>query len=97
MLCLEILMQYSFFISAPGLVFPGSDTPQLGHPSNLFSFLKQKDEFLRFGGHCALSVYICCALHFRGHVVPQSVEALRYELEGHRFDSQWCHRNFLLT
>ena len=57
-LCLKILMQYSFFISAQSLVFPGSDTLQLGHPSNLFSFLKKKDEPLRFGGHCALCVYL---------------------------------------
>ena len=55
---LEILMQYSFFISAQSLVFPGSDTLQLGHPSNLFSFLKKKDQLLRFGGHCALCVYL---------------------------------------
>jgi len=25
------------------------------------------------------------------------VEALRYKLEDRRFDSQWCHWNFLLT
>jgi hypothetical protein len=50
-LCLEILMQYSFFISAQILVFPGSDTLQLGHPSKLFSFLKKKDQLLIFGGH----------------------------------------------
>jgi hypothetical protein len=44
-LCLNILMQYPFFISAQSLVFPGSDTLQLGHPSNLFSFLKKKMKF----------------------------------------------------
>jgi len=31
------------------------------------------------------------------HVVVQMVEALHYKLEGHRFDSQWCHWNFSLT
>jgi len=33
----------------------------------------------------------------RGHMVVQLVEALRYKLKGHRFDSQWCHWNFSLT
>ena len=26
-----------------------------------------------------------------GHAVAQLVEALRYKLEGHGFDSLWCH------
>jgi hypothetical protein len=29
--------------------------------------------------------------------VAQLVEALRYKPEDRRFDSRWCHRNFLLT
>jgi len=33
----------------------------------------------------------------RGHAVAQLVEALHYKLEGHRFESQWCHWNFSLT
>ena len=32
-----------------------------------------------------------------GHAVAQLVEALPYKPEGYRFDSQWCHQNFLLT
>jgi hypothetical protein len=32
-----------------------------------------------------------------GHKVAQLVEALRYKLEGHGFDSRWCHWNFSLT
>jgi len=32
-----------------------------------------------------------------GHAVSQLVEALRYKLEGHEFDSRWCHWNFSLT
>ena len=32
-----------------------------------------------------------------GHAVAQLVEALRYKSEGRRFDSRWCHWNFLLT
>ena len=32
-----------------------------------------------------------------GHAVAQLVEALRYKLEGRRFDSRWCHWNFSLT
>jgi len=34
---------------------------------------------------------------FLGHAVVQLVEALCYELEGHKFDSQWCHWTFSLT
>jgi hypothetical protein len=26
-----------------------------------------------------------------GHAVAQLIEALRYEPEGHGFDSRWCH------
>jgi hypothetical protein len=33
----------------------------------------------------------------QGHVVAQLVEALRYEPEGHEFDSQRCHWNLSLT
>jgi hypothetical protein len=33
----------------------------------------------------------------RGHAVAQLVEALRYKPEGRRFDSRWCHWDFLLT
>jgi hypothetical protein len=33
----------------------------------------------------------------KGHVVAQLVEALRYKLEGHGFDSQWGHWDFSLT
>jgi hypothetical protein len=32
-----------------------------------------------------------------GYAVVQLVEALCYKLEGHGFDSRWCHCNFLLT
>jgi len=32
-----------------------------------------------------------------GHVVAQLVEALRYKLEGHGFDSQWCLWNFSIV
>jgi len=31
------------------------------------------------------------------HAVAQLVEALRYEPEGHGFDSLWCQWNFSLT
>jgi hypothetical protein len=31
-----------------------------------------------------------------GHAVAQLVEALRYKLEGHGFDSQWGYWNFSL-
>jgi len=30
-----------------------------------------------------------------GHAVVQLVKALHYKLEGRRFDSRWCHWNFL--
>jgi hypothetical protein len=33
----------------------------------------------------------------QGHAVVQLVETLRSKLEGRRFDSRWCHWNFLLT
>jgi len=32
-----------------------------------------------------------------GHVVAQSVGALRYKPEGRGFDSRWCHWDFSLT
>jgi len=32
-----------------------------------------------------------------GLAVAQLVEALRYKLEGRRFDSRWCNWNFSLT
>jgi hypothetical protein len=32
-----------------------------------------------------------------GHAVGHLVEALRYKLEGHGYDSRWCHRNFSMT
>ena len=32
-----------------------------------------------------------------GHALAQLVEALRYQSEGRRFESQWCHWNFSLT
>jgi len=32
-----------------------------------------------------------------GHTVVQIVEALHFKLEGHGFDSRWCHWNFSLT
>ena len=32
-----------------------------------------------------------------GHAVAHLVEALRYKLKGHGFDSRWCHWNFSLT
>jgi hypothetical protein len=32
-----------------------------------------------------------------GHAAVQLVEAMRYKLEGHGFDSGWCHWNFSLT
>jgi hypothetical protein len=30
------------------------------------------------------------------HVVAQLLEALRYKLEGRRFNSRWCHQNFFI-
>ena len=33
-------------------------------------------------------------LEIVGHAVAQLVEALRYKLEGHGFDSRWCHWKF---
>ena len=36
-------------------------------------------------------------LNSRGHMVVQLVEALRYKLEGHVFDSWWCHWYLSLT
>ena len=38
-----------------------------------------------------------CALYNCAHVVAQLTEVLHYTVEGHRFDSQWCHWNFSLT
>jgi hypothetical protein len=35
--------------------------------------------------------------YFLGHAVARFVGALRYKLEGHGFDSRWCHWNFSLT
>jgi hypothetical protein len=32
-----------------------------------------------------------------GNAVVQLVEALHYNLEGHGFDSRWCHLKFSLT
>jgi hypothetical protein len=32
-----------------------------------------------------------------GYAVAQLVETLCYKLEGHGFDSWWCHWNFTLT
>jgi len=40
--------------------------------------------------------YFDCVLVL-GDVVVQLVGALRYKLEGHGFDLQWCHWNFSLT
>jgi hypothetical protein len=34
--------------------------------------------------------------HGQGHAVTQLVEALRYKLEGHGFDSRWCQREICL-
>ena len=34
---------------------------------------------------------------FVGHAVIKLIEARRYKLEGHRFDSRWCHWNYGLT
>jgi hypothetical protein len=31
------------------------------------------------------------------HAIAQLIEVLRYKLEGHGFDSRWCHWNFSLT
>jgi len=44
----------------------------------------------------AYSIYLQLS-SILGYVVEQLVEALRYKLEGHRFDSRWCHWNFSLT
>jgi len=41
-----------------------------------------------------LCVYSVCDIIAWGHAVAQSVEALRYKLEGCGFDSRWCHWNF---
>ena len=41
---------------------------------------------------------MCIPAHNMGHEVAQSVDALRYKLEGRGFDySRWCHWNFSLT
>ena len=51
----------------------------------------------------SLDLLICLFLILRqgipivGHAVAQLVEALRYKLEGHWFDSQWCYWNISLT
>ena len=36
-------------------------------------------------------------LYALGYLVVQLVEALHYKMEGPRFNSRWCHRNFSLT
>jgi len=36
-------------------------------------------------------------LMMEGHAVAQLFEALRYNSEGHGFDSRWCHWNYSLT
>jgi hypothetical protein len=41
-----------------------------------------------------VNVYCTTAIGARGGAV---VEALRYKLEGHGIDSQWCRWNFSLT
>jgi len=41
---------------------------------------------------------MCIAANNMGHTVAQSVDALRYKLEGRGFDYyRWCHWNFSLT
>jgi hypothetical protein len=45
---------------------------------------------------CVIEDYKVC-MGFEGDVVVQLVKALRYKLDGCRFDSQWCHWNFSLT
>jgi len=42
------------------------------------------------------TIYMCVCVG-GGHAVTQLVEALRYKLEGHAFDSRLCHWNFSLT
>jgi hypothetical protein len=41
---------------------------------------------------CTFMIIYCL-----GHAVAQLVEVLYFMLEGHRFDSRWCHWNFSLT
>ena len=45
---------------------------------------------------CFLAVLLALQW-WKGHVVAQLVEALRYKQEDRGFDSRWCHWNFLLT
>ena len=40
-----------------------------------------------------INIYLYILYWARGGVV---VKALRYKLAGRRFDSRWCHRNFLV-
>jgi len=41
--------------------------------------------------------FVGVLLFVKGHAVAQLVEALRYKLEGRRFDSRSCHWNFSST
>ena len=69
---------------------------------------KGQSSFLRL--QCCVCVCVCVGVYssdyiyiyiitavLQGHAVAQLVEALRYKLEGRRFDSRWCNWNFSLT
>ena len=71
------------------------DIPWLSHPvSGLSPLMSGVDPRLVYMGFMvnkvALSVFPK-HFYFLGHAVAHFVEALRYELEGHGFDSRWCH------
>ena len=60
---------------------------------------KDKIDFFEcfLGSNNYRCIYQCGTSYTRGYVVVQLVEVLRYKPEGHRFDSRWCHWNFLVT
>jgi hypothetical protein len=45
----------------------------------------------------SLIFYILSRFYIAGHTMELLFEALRYKLEGRRFDSRWCLCNFSLT
>jgi hypothetical protein len=51
---------------------------------------------LQFGWLVPCLHFMFIRQFWKGHAVVQSVEALHYKLEGHRFNSQWCPWNFSL-
>jgi len=76
------------------------DNARSGRPSTAFTVIRIvkcnaglfQDRRLMFWELCGS---ITCRLGTL--LVAQFVKALRYKLEGHRFDSRWCHWNFSVT